>query len=67
MGEAQTWTLVGGFLAILVAMASLVVATVRAELRAMTERVDGRLASVDLRLDHLDQDVQRIAEKIFPA
>lgn len=51
----------------LIAMSSMVLMTVKAELRAVSERIDGRLAAMEQRLDHLDRDVQKLVEKIFPA
>lgn len=54
MSDPQTWTVIGGFLAILVAMCALVLAVVRAEIAVLAAR-----------LDSIDRDLQRLFEHVF--
>ncbi|MDF1605618.1 hypothetical protein [Nocardioides sp. YIM 152315] len=54
MNDAQTWTLIGGFFALVVAMIALVLRTVRAE-----------LSVVNVKLDHLDRDVQALTDRLM--
>jgi hypothetical protein len=57
MNDAQTWTLIGGFLAILVAMSALVLGIVRAEITAVRERVDGLSGRFDAKFDGLRNEM----------
>lgn len=54
MNDAQTWTVIGGFLGILTFGMGLVLRTVSVEIR-----------SVGARIDALDRDVQRLYERVF--
>ena len=65
MSGAQTWTVIGGFLAILVAMSGLVLALVRAEITVLRERVDGIRNELLARFDALERDLQRLYEHAF--
>ena len=58
MTDAQVWTVIGGFLAILVAMSGLVLALVRAEIAVLREHVDARLEAID-------RDLQRLYDHVF--
>jgi hypothetical protein len=58
VSSAQVWTVIGGFLAILAAMAALVLAVVRAEIAVLREHVDARL-------DAIDRDLQRLYDHVF--
>jgi hypothetical protein len=62
VNDAQTWTIIGGFFALMVTMISLTLRTVRAEMRAeiggLRAEMNGRFDTVDARLNHLDRDVQ---------
>lgn len=65
MSNAQSWTLIGGFLAILVAMVGLVLAAVRAEIGILRGELTGLRGELVARLDALDRDVQRLYERFF--
>lgn len=58
MSSAQTWTVIGGFFAILVAVVGLVLALVRAEITVL--RVE-----MNTRFDSLERDLQRLYEHTF--
>jgi hypothetical protein len=58
VSSAQVWTVIGGFFAILDAMAGLVLAVVRAEIAVLREHVDGRL-------DGIERDLQRLYDHVF--
>jgi hypothetical protein len=58
MSTAQSWTLIGGFLAILVAMSGLV-------LRIVQVQFDGLRNEMIARFDALDRDLQRLYERVF--
>lgn len=72
VNDAQTWTLIGGFLAILVAMAGLVLRVVQVQIESVNQHVEGvtiqlggRIDGVEAKLDLLDRDVQRLIEDRF--
>ena len=54
MNDAQTWTLIGGFFALMATMIGLTLRAVRSE-----------IAVLDRRLDHLDRDVQMIVNRLM--
>jgi len=58
VSSAQVWTVIGGFLAILVAMIGLVLALVRAE-------VEGLRRELLARFDGLERDVHRLYVRAF--
>ena len=61
MNDAQTWTLIAGFLAIMSAMVAMTLRTVRAEIRVLDVRMDG----LEAKIDHLDRDVQTIVSRLM--
>ncbi len=69
MGDAQAWTLIAGFFALMVTMISLTLRTVRAELRgeigSLRAEMNGRFDTVDARLHHLDRDVQAAVTRLM--
>ncbi|MGH8775870.1 MAG: hypothetical protein ACRDWI_12085 [Jiangellaceae bacterium] len=79
MNDAQTWTLIGGFLAITAGMASMLLRVVDSRLESVYGRfgiVDARFDAVDakfdaleskmnLRFDTLDRDVQALTDRVF--
>ena len=69
MSNAQSWTLIGGFLAILVAMNALVLALVRSQFEGlrneMLAKFDGLRNEMVVRFEALDRDVQRLYERVF--
>lgn len=58
MNDAQTWTLIGGFFALMVTMISLTLRAVRAE-------IGGLRSTLEARIDHLDRDVQTIVNRLM--
>jgi hypothetical protein len=58
VSDAQVWTVIGGFFAILAGFAALVLAVVRAEIAVLREHVDGRL-------DAIERDLQRLYDHAF--
>ncbi len=65
MNDTQTWTLIGGFLAVMVAMTGMVLRVVRAEIRVLDVRIDGLQSRLEARLDHLDSDVQAVINRLM--
>lgn len=65
VNDAQTWTVIGGFLAILAAMAGLVLRIVATEIRGVRGEINARFDAVDRRFDHLDRDVQALTRRVF--
>jgi hypothetical protein len=56
---------IGGFLAILVAIVGLVLRLVRAEIAILREHIDGLRNELVTRFDGLERDVQRLYEHAF--
>jgi hypothetical protein len=69
--DAQTWTLIGGFLAVTVAMNALILAIVRSEIsglrREMVALIDGLRNEMIARFEAVHQDLQHLYERVFPA
>lgn len=61
MNDAQTWTLIAGFFALMVSMIGLTLRAVRAEISVLGVRIDG----LERRIDHLDRDVQMIITRFM--
>ena len=61
MNDAQTWTLIGGFFALMVTMIGLTLRAVRAEISVLGVHLDG----VARRIDHLDRDVQTVVTRLM--
>lgn len=72
MDAAQTWTLIGGFFALMIAMTGMTLRVVRAEISVLSSRMDGQFGRVDgqfsrveARLDHLDRDLQAVVARLM--
>lgn len=65
MNDAQTWTVIGGFLAILTVGMGLVLRTVRAEIEVVAAEFRGEFKTMTTKVEHLDRDVQRLVEHTF--
>jgi hypothetical protein len=65
VNDAQTWTLIAGFFALIVTMISLTLRAVRAEIGGLRERMDGRFSTLEARIDHLDRDVQTVVNRLM--
>jgi hypothetical protein len=65
VNDAQTWTLIAGFFALMVTMISLTLRTVRAEIGGLRAEMTGRFDTVDARLNHLDRDVQAVVSRLM--
>jgi hypothetical protein len=61
MNDAQSWTLIGGFLTLMVTMIGLTVRTVRADVSVLAVRMD----AVERRIDHLDRDIQMVITRLM--
>ena len=61
MNDAQTWTLIAGFLAVMSATVAMTLRTVRAEIRVLDVRMDG----LEAKIDHLDRGVQMIVTRLM--
>ena len=58
MSSAQTWTLIGGFFAIVAAMVGLVIVVIDA-------KVDGLRNEMVARFESLERELQRLYEVVF--
>ena len=58
MNDAQTWTLIAGFFALMVTMMSLTLRAVRAE-------IGGLRGTLEARLDHFDRDVRAVIDRLM--
>jgi hypothetical protein len=65
VNDAQIWTLIGGFFALMTATTGLLLRTVRAEIGVVMARVDGRFDAVDTRLDNLDRDLHAVVTRLM--
>jgi len=65
VNDAQSWTLIGGFFALMVTMISMTLRTVRAEIGGLRAEMSGRFDTVDARIDHLDRDVQAVVTRLM--
>ena len=54
MNDAQTWTLIAGFFALMVTMIGMTLRVVKAEISVLVTRVD-----------HLDRDIQAIMTRLM--
>jgi hypothetical protein len=61
VNDAQTWTLIAGFFALMVSMTGLTLRAVRAEISVLGVRIDG----LERRIDHLDRDVQMVLTRFM--
>jgi len=60
MNDAQTWTLIGGFLAILVAMSGLVLRIVQVQIEGLRNEMQAGFAAINGRLDRLETRLDRL-------
>jgi hypothetical protein len=65
VNDAQTWTLIGGFFALMTATTGLLLRTVKAEIGVVVARFDGRFDTVDARLDNLDRDMNAVVTRLM--
>jgi hypothetical protein len=76
MNDAQTWTLIAGFLAILSTMVAMTLRITRVEIGAVRSDLGGRIDVLDERLsgveerlgdkiDHLDRDIQTVITRLM--
>lgn len=72
MTEAQTWTMIGAFIALMFGMLTIVstlfIQVLRSEVRRLETRfdaVDARFDGVNSRIDGLDRDVQALVKHTF--
>jgi hypothetical protein len=61
VNDAQTWTLIAGFFALMVSMIGLTLRAVRAEISVLGVRIDG----LEGRIDHVDRDVQIVVTRLM--
>ncbi len=52
MDDAQTWTLIAGFLALMVGMSGLLLRTVASEVSGLGDRFDSKFDRLDSKIDH---------------
>jgi hypothetical protein len=69
VSDAQTWTLIAGFFALMVstvsALIGLTLRTVRADIGGLRAEMGARFDAVDVRMDHLDRDVQAVVSRLM--
>lgn len=69
MNDAQIWTMIGAFTALMFGMMTVVstlfVRVIRAEIGGLRGEMQARFEGVDRRLDGLDRDVQALVKHTF--
>lgn len=55
MNDAQTWTLIGGFIAVVGIMLTMLLRTVDAKIDGIAGRIDSRFETVDVRFAALEE------------
>ena len=69
MNDAQIWTMIGAFTALMFGMLTVVstlfVRVVRAEIGGLRSEMNGRLDVMNARMDGLDRDVQALGKRTF--
>ena len=69
MDDAQIWTMIGAFTALMFGMLTIVstlfVRVVRAEIGGLRSEMNARFDAVNVRMDGLDRDVQALVKRTF--
>lgn len=69
MNDAQIWTMIGAFTALMFGMLTVVstlfIRVLRAEIGGLRSEVNGRLDIMNTRMDGLDRDVQALVKRTF--
>jgi len=69
MNDAQIWTMIGAFTALMFGMMTIVstlfIRVLRAEIGGLRSEVNGRLDAMNTRMDGLDRDVQALVKRTF--
>jgi len=69
MNDAQIWTMIGAFTALMLGMLTVVstmfVNVVKAEIGGLRSEMNGRLDVMNTRMDGLDRDVQALVKHTF--
>ena len=68
MNDAQTWTLIAGFFALMATMIGMTLRVVKAEISGLGGRIDTmdvRFDGLERKIDHLDRDVQMIVNRLM--
>ncbi|PRB05774.1 hypothetical protein CQ044_09085 [Microbacterium sp. MYb64] len=69
MNDAQIWTMIGAFTALMLGMMTIVstlfIRVLRAEIGGLRSEVNGRFDVMNTRMDGLDRDVQALVKRTF--
>lgn len=69
MNDAQIWTMIGAFTALMFGMLTVVstlfTRVVRAEIGGLRSEMNGRFDVMNARMDGLDRDVQALVKRTF--
>ena len=69
MNDAQIWTMIGAFTALMLGMMTIVstlfIRVLRAEIGGLRSEVNGRFDVMNTRMDELDRDVQALVKRTF--
>jgi len=69
MNDAQIWTMIGAFTALMLGMMTIVstlfIRVLRAEIGGLRSEVNGRLDAMNTRMDGIDRDVQALVKRTF--
>lgn len=65
MNDAQTWTVIAGFLAIMAAMSGMLLRIVKVEIGSVKDVMGARFGTVEAKIDHLDRDVQSVVSRLM--
>ncbi|MCE4025280.1 MULTISPECIES: hypothetical protein [unclassified Microbacterium] len=69
MNDAQIWTMIGAFTALMLGMLTIVstlfIRVVRSEIGGLRSEMNGRFDVMSSRMDGLDRDVQALVKRTF--
>ena len=69
MNDAQIWTMIGAFTALMLGMMTIVstlfIRVLRAEIGGLRSEVNGRLDAMNTLMDGIDRDVQALVKRTF--
>lgn len=69
MNDAQIWTMIGAFTALMFGMLAVVstlfIRVLRAEIGGLRSEMNGRFDVMNARMDGLDRDVQALVKRTF--
>jgi hypothetical protein len=72
VNDAQTWTLITGFFALMVTMVGMTLRVVKSEITVLGAQLGSRIDTIEVRfdglerkIDHMDRDVQMVVTRLM--